>query len=277
MTTVFREIPYNYWLLLFSTDETRENFDEVQKDKSHMPPSVTEMMEVLSNANDCQFIFRKHKNGENSNGELNDFCQSMPSNHSHILLYLPQISGAEKLIKQSISQTLLHVQNAKVKLLTLSYPESFLKAETSIFQDESLVIKGERMQNLIRVKTSEGLGCKFVSSWEFEKHNSLGNCHDSEKALYLFQKLLDLERSDAPFKDTVISYIDILQRGIGRFFATEHNKTLDIDLGVSNAQCTCYECFNPPLHISENTGDDSNNSQLFSLFNEDTILDTSFL
>ena len=91
------------------------------------------------------------------------------------------------------------------------------------------------MQNLIRVKTREGLVCKFVSSWELEKHNSLGNCHDSEKALYLFQKLLDLEKTDAPFKDKVFSYIDILQRGIGPFFASEHNKTLYIDLGVSNA------------------------------------------
>ena len=271
MTTVFREIPFNYWLVLFATDENRESQKE---GNSEMPVSVAEMLETLTNSNGCQFIYRKHKNGENSDGELNDFCQSMPSNHSHILLYIPYFSGAEKLIKQSVSQTLSNVQNAKVKLLTVSYPENFMKTEISMFHDESLIIRGERMQKLIKVKTTETLGCKFVSSWEFEKHNSLGNCPESEKALYVFQKLLQLEKSDAPFKDTIISYIDLLQRGMGRLFLTEHSRTLDIDLGVSNAQCTCYECLYQPLH--ETQDDQSTNSE-FSLFNEDTIIDTSFL
>ena len=96
MTTVFREIPYNYWLVLFATDENRESHKEGNTD---MPLSVAEMLKTLTNSNDCQFIYRKHINGENSNGELNDYCQSMPSNHSHILFYLPQFSGTEKLIK----------------------------------------------------------------------------------------------------------------------------------------------------------------------------------
>ena len=64
------------------------------------------------------------------------------------------------------------------------------------------------MQKLIQAKTSVSLSCSFVSLWELEKNNSLGNCADSEKALYVFQKLLELEKSDAPFKDTFISYID---------------------------------------------------------------------
>ena len=91
------------------------------------------------------------------------------------------------------------------------------------------------MQKLIKVKTTETLGCKFVSSWEIEKGNSLGNCTESEKALYIFQKSLELEKSDAPFKDTIISYINLLHRGMGRLFVTEHSRTLDIHLGVSHA------------------------------------------
>ena len=108
-----------------------------------MPLSVAKMLKTLTNSNDCQFIYRKHINGESSNGELNDYCQSLPSNHSHILFYLNQFSGAEKLIKQSVSRTLSNVQNAKVKLLTVSYPENFIKTETSTFHDESLIIRGE--------------------------------------------------------------------------------------------------------------------------------------
>ena len=272
MTTVFREIPSNYWLFLFATDENRESQKE---GNSVMPLSVAEMLETLTNSNDCRFIYRKHKNGENSDGELNDFCQSMPSNHSHILFYLPQFSGAEKLIKQSVSQTLSNVENAKVKLLTVSNPENFIKTETPIFHDESLIIRGERLQKLIKVKTTETLGCKFVSSWEIEKVNSLENSAESEKPLYIFQKFLELEKSDVPFKDTIISYINLLQRRMGRLFVTEHSRTLDIDLGVSNAQCICYEFLYQPL--PETQDDQSKNCQLFPLFNEDTIFDTSFL
>ena len=99
MTTVFREIQSNYWLVLFATDENRESHKEGNSD---MPLSVAEMLKTLTNSNDCRFIYRKHINGENSNGELNDYCQSMPSNHSHIRFYLPQFSGAEKLIEQSV-------------------------------------------------------------------------------------------------------------------------------------------------------------------------------
>ena len=279
MTTVFREIPSNYWLLLFSTDEKTEKVasgSRAQKESNQgMPSSVAEMLEKLTSSNDCQFLYRKHNIQENSDGQLEDFCQWMPSNHYHILLYLPHSAGGEKLIKQSVSQTLSNVHNAKVKLLTVSYPENFSKAETSIFCDESLVVREEKMQKLIKAKTSVSLGCSFVSLWELEKNNSFGNCADSEKALYVFQKLLELEKSDAPFKDTIISYIDLLQRGVGRFFVTEHSRTLDIDLGVSNAQCTCYECLYQPLH--ETPDDQNRNTQLFSLFNEDTIIDTSFL
>ena len=239
MTTVFREIPSNYWLLLYSTDENSEKVASgsgAQKESNPgMPPSVAKLLEKLTSSNDCQFLYRKQSIEENSGGQLEDFCQWMPSNHYHILLYLPHSAGGEKLIKQSVSQTLSKVHNAKVKLLTVTYPENFSKAETSIFCDESVVVRGERMQKLIKAKTSVSLGCSFVDLWELEKNNSLGNCADSEKALYVFQKLLELEKSDAPFKDTIISYIDLLQRGVGRFFVSEHRRTMDIDLGASNA------------------------------------------
>ena len=66
-------------------------------------------------------------------------------------------------------------------------------------------------------KTTEELGCTFSCVWEYQKHISLGTCNDNEKALYVFQKLLKLEKLQLPFKDTIVSYIDLLQRGAGRF------------------------------------------------------------
>ena len=99
-----------------------------------------------------------------------------------------------------------------------------------------------------------------------------------EKALFLFQRLVELEKSDAPFKDSILSYIDLLQNGIGRIYLSEHRCTLDIDLGVTNAQCTRFECLNQPLHLIGSTPQGVNDytPQLFSAYDEDTIIDTSF-
>ena len=195
-------------------------------------------------------------------------------------LIAKMISNQKKIFRPSFDRIIYfykHNQESyeKLRFECSTNPENFIKTETSIFHDESLVIRGERLQKLIKVKTTETLGCKFVSSWEIEKVNSLGNCAESEKPVYIFQKFLELEKSDAPFKDTIISYINLLQRGMGRLFVTEHSRTLDIDLGVSNAQCTCYEFLYQPL--PETQDDQSRNCQLFPLFNEDTIFDTSFL
>ena len=276
MTSVFREIPSNYWLLLFSTEESEIYSDVYEKDNSKLPTSFSKLLQILSNSHKCQFIGRVHTPEDSSNGSLDEFCEAMPTNHYHLLLYIPQCTNADTILKQTISQVLSNEQWAKVRLLTVSYPENFLKTETSIFS-RSLVVEGERMKSLMTRKTTESLGCSFNCVWELDRHNSLGDCPDNEKALYIFQKLVELEKSDAPFKDTVISYIELLQRGIGRLFLSEHSRTLDIDLGVSNAQCMCFECLNQPLQLDETIDNTPSNSQLFSPYNEDTIIDTSFV
>ena len=97
-----------------------------------------------------------------------------------------------------------------------------------------------------------------------------------EKALFLFQRLVKLEKSDAPFKDTVISFIELVQKGIGRLYFSEQSFTLDFDLGVTNAQCTCFECLSQPLHFIVSTTQEANNyCPQLSAFDEDTIIDTS--
>ena len=92
----------------------------------------------------------------------------------------------------SVSRTLSKVHNAKVKKLTVSCPENVSKAETSIFCDESLVVRGERMQKLMKAK--KGLGCSFVSSWELEKKNSFGDCADIENALRFPETIIAQEK-----------------------------------------------------------------------------------
>ena len=135
------------------------------------------------------------------------------------------------------------------------------------------------MQSPLKKKTTDAIGRNFKCTWEYEKQNPLGTSGVTEKALFLFQRLVELEKSDALFKDTVISFLELLQKRKGRLYLSEHSGTLDIDLGVSNAQCTCFECLSHPLRFVGSTTQEANNysPQLFSAYGEDTITDTSFL
>ena len=75
--------------------------------------------------------------------------------------------------------SLSNKQWAKVRLPTVSYPENFLKTETS-FLSRSLVVEGERMKSLMTRKTTEGFGCSFNFAWELDRHNSLGDFPDTK-------------------------------------------------------------------------------------------------
>ena len=263
MTTVSREIPSNFWLLLFYTDEntTVQNLFEItgQTFPDTMPLSLCNALEILMCSQNAQNVSRKHQENDINLGHLDGNCQTLPSNHLHTLLFIPACVDAEKFLKQTIMQVLSTAQNAHVKLMTVSYPENFLRAETNKLNTSAISVRGEKMQSLLKKKTTDGIGCNFKCTWEYEKQNPLGTSGDTEKALFLFQRLVELENSDAPFKDTVISFIGFLQKRIGRLYLSEHSRTLDIDLGVSNAQCTCFECLSRPLHLIGSTTQEANN------------------
>ena len=126
MTTVFREVPSNFWLLLFHTDKTTtiDKLSETTRNTfaDSMPPSMSNALQILMCSRNAQYISREHLQKEFSCGQLKEICQTMPSNHHHTLLYLPDCA----FLKQTILQVLSTTNNAHVKLMTVSYPENFL-------------------------------------------------------------------------------------------------------------------------------------------------------
>ena len=96
----------------------------------------------------------------------------------------------------------------------------------------------------MNAKSTASLGCDFNLSWEFHRtsYTDFDEEIDAEKVTYLSKKLVELQNSDGPFKDSVIDFIDLLKRGFGNINASHHNNVLSVDLGYSNAQCQCYEC-----------------------------------
>ena len=95
--------------------------------------------------------------------------------------------------------------------MTVSNPENFLRAETNKSITSAISVGGKTMQSLWNKKTTDGIGCNFKCTWEYEKQNPLTMSGDTEKALF-FQRLIELEKTDAPFKNTLISFIELLQK-----------------------------------------------------------------
>ena len=70
----------------------------------------------------------------------------------------------------------------------------------------SVFVRGKRMKPLVNQKSSDGFSCQFNIICELQRHILLGTCIDKEQTLYVFQWLLEFDKSYGPFKDTIISY-----------------------------------------------------------------------
>ena len=97
---------------------------------------------------------------------------------------------------------------------------------------------------MMNATTTRSLVCDSNLTWQFHRtsYTEFDDEVDVEKLSYLSKKLVELQRCDAPFKDSVIDFIDLLKRGFGNINASHHNNILSVDLGLSNAQFQCYEC-----------------------------------
>ena len=109
------------------------------------------------------------------------------------------------------------------------------------------------MKSMLQTKSTKDLGCKFENVWELQRscYTEFEENEEAEKLSYLYWKLAELQKSNAIFKDCVIDFIDLLQRGFGNTNIAHHNNVLKVDLGYSNAQCQCFECTEPSDSVFE--------------------------
>ena len=67
MTSVLREIPCNFWLLLYSTEKSEAYSKVYEKDTLEIPTSLSKVLEILSNSHKSQFIGKVHEQDAPSN------------------------------------------------------------------------------------------------------------------------------------------------------------------------------------------------------------------
>ena len=283
MTSAFREVPSHFQYLVFYTHEEIVAADDVseppapkiskKKCQDHteikFPKSLRSFLKQLLRATSCEYPVRKHIVGKI--GGTGDVGSQLRNDH-YQLLHLKSFVGAEKFIKETIGDILTEkdkifkIKNSVAKLYAITYPEICFKTEVTL-STNNLFIHGEKIKEMMNATTTNGLECKFNLTWEFHRtsYTEFDDDVDLEKLSSLSRKLVELQRSDAPFKDSVIDFIHLLKRGFGNINISHHNNTLSINLGYSSAQCQCFECLDLP-----NQGNTMNNYQtsLFSYIDE---------
>ena len=248
-----------------------------------MPHSLCNALQILVCSHYAQFLSRQHLQNEFSCGKLEEICQTMSSNHHHTLIYLLDCAEAETFLKQTILQVLSTTNNAHVKLMTVSYsyPVNFLKAETNNLSAACAIsVRGEKMKSEIPLESED-----HRRTWlQIQKCVGIRKTEFTGSIDWVRESIVSLSTSArawkfrCTFKRQLSSYIDLLQKRFGLFYVTEHSQTLDIDLGVTNAQSLCFECVTQPLQIIGSTAQEGNNyaSQLSSVYDGNTFNDTSF-
>ena len=288
MTSIFREVPSQFHYLVFSSneegesDESREPPCKLTKyaNEIHhpkLPHSFCRFLKTLLGSTQCEYTIRSH-NPQNFT-ETEDLCSNFTGEHFHALLYLKSFVGAEKFIKDSIGQIIaspkgsIKVRNSLVKMFKVSYPENCLKNEAN-WGANRLFVHGEKIKAMLNSRSTKDLGCNYDLVWELQRscYTEFDENEDADKLSYICKKLAELQKSNAVFKDCLIDFIDLLQRGYGTMNVSHHNNTLSIDLGFSNAQCQCFECTVDQDSAYENNENNvvQFNSNLFSFLDEST-------
>ena len=288
MTSIFREVPSQFLYLVFSSDEEGESEESREPPckitryanevhQPNLPPTFCCFLRNLLARTHCEYTIRSHST--KNSAETEDSCINFNGDHFHVLLHIKSFVGAEKYIKDTIGKNItgpkssIKVRNSFVKLFKISYPENCLKNEANCGGNR-LFIHGEKLKSMLNAYSTKDLGCKYELVWELQRscYTEFDENEDAEKLSYICRKLAELQRSNAVFKDCLIDFIDLLQRGFGTMNVSHHNNTLSVDLGFSNAQCQCYECtvdHDSAYEISENNVV-KYNSNLFSFIDENT-------
>ena len=168
--------------------------------------SLCKALEIIVCSQNAHNLSREHLGNEFSCRQLEGIREALPSNHHHTRLYLSDCGDAETFLKQTNAQVLSTTNNAYVKLMTASWPEICLRAETdklaaiSVCQRREDAILDEwedRRSTWLQIQNCVGV-------WKIHFTKNIRS-NGTEKALFLFERLLDLENSDASFKDSVLS------------------------------------------------------------------------
>ena len=192
-------------------------------------------------------------------------CDDISFEHQHILVYTnDNPKHTEKTIKSYIrheSKVLFEIK-ARIFVPTSAFQtfnQQFLR-----FNVSDITRRGDIFEQFTRnadtvMDISPKRNSLMETVWEMERScpNRRQECATmTEYQRRILAKIESLESTDSPFKQTLEDYIDILATAWGSIYRTDHSTYLEVQCGMNNAQCTCWECWDASLEKSTENSDD---------------------
>ena len=184
------------------------------------------------------------------------WCDDISFEHQHILVYTnDNPKHMEKITKSYIRHESKILFEIKARIFAptsafQTFNQQFLRLNVS-----DITRRGEIFDQFTRnADTVMDISPKRCSTmetvWEIGRSRPNRRIEPAGMTDYqrrILTKIESLESTDSPFKNTLEDYIDILATGWGSIYRTDHSVYLEVQCGMNNAQCTCWECWDAPL------------------------------
>ena len=158
MTGIFREVPSNFYYLIFSCEKNFEGDPlpppsktekiHAETNEAQLPGTQNEFRTKLVASMSCEYTVRLHAHG------CEDICSVITEPHFPSLFHIKSFAGAENYFKNTLAMTLGNkngFKDCKVMLCSVTYQEICLKKKELTASTRTLRMYGDR---LIKMKAS---------------------------------------------------------------------------------------------------------------------------
>ena len=183
-------------------------------------------------------------------------CDDISFEHQHILVYTnDNPKHMEKIIKSYIRHESKILFEIKARIFAPSsafqtFNQQFLRLNISDITRRGDIFE-QFTRNADTVRDISPKRCSAMETvWEIERscpNRRLEPAGMTDYQRRILTKIESLESTDSPFKNTLEDYIDVLATGWGSIYRSDHSVYLEVQCGMNNAQCTCWECWDAPL------------------------------
>ena len=260
----FRYIVYSAKLLV----PTKLNFDSAKKRKADVSQelqleSQSEIKGIahwIDQNTDYDFVVVTHDPAKIEGRNCFRWCEDITCEHQHLLVHSDEnVKHMEQTLKSFIRHESKVLPDIRARIFIpgdekLSFALQFLNLKR-----EDIKRRGEVFETLFRaddlnIDLATKRNDNMDAVWEIERSSGVRRTDWAAMSEYqqrLLAKIDSLESSGSPFKRSLEDFIDILAVGWGSFYRSDHSSYLHVQCGLSNAQCSCWECWESGLESAD--------------------------
>ena len=268
----FRFIIYSAQILL-PAQQTVESLSVKRRKTEHAQLTLTAQRQPKGLAHwidqftDWQFAVVNHEPNKIEPSASFRWCDDISTEHQHIIVHSnDNPKHMEKTIKSFIRHEGKVLNEIRARVFVPQSAFQTFNQQFLRFNVSEISRRGDIFEEFIRntdslVEDIPKRSQQMDLVWEIERSSPARRTEINTLTEYqkrLIAKIESLESTDSPFKDTIEAFVDILAAGWGSLYRTDHSMFIEVHCGLTNAQCSCWECWDAATEdeeIMEKTND----------------------